>query len=139
METRKLIPLFLLSLLFAFPVLAVATASGSPGTTTTLMGMPVVQTFSGLTASTAYDVVLIAPGSNVTVADGVSSDGSGKLVVSIGDYNDYGSNTYVVELDASPSTEAYRFSINNMDILPYLIPVIVIAVIFSLMKAFTKF
>jgi hypothetical protein len=128
-----------LAVLFLVPLIglqqvAAANEQGvlSPGSTTTIMGMPVIQTGKNFAADT--DCTVVDADNNTIVT--FTTDSDGKCSFTISEYSDYGSNQFYVQTGAGSFDVS--FSINNMDVLPYLIPVIVIAVIFSLMKAFSK-
>lgn len=123
------------------PTLVAAAVSGSPGSTTTIQGMPVIQNFSGLTAGTAYDIVLYSPGTNVTCIDDATADSDGELSVTIDDFNVLGVNSYVVQ-GGSTTVQYYLFTINNMNVIPYLtvgLIFVFIGGIFSFMKGIFKF
>ncbi len=123
--------LFTFALLFVIP-LGVAAQSVNPGTTTTTFGIPVQQTLTGLAASTAHDVRCTSY-SNDTVE--FTTDSDGKATVSLTP-PEYGQNTYVVCLDAGGS-DILTFSIENMDIMPYIIVLITISILFGVLRMFT--
>lgn len=125
---------FIFALAFA-PIGVRAAASASPGSTTTFMGMPVRQAFTGLTASTAYDLVLYT-GTNQTLADDVYSDSDGDLSVTVSTFADYGQNNY--ELLTSAGAPVLTFNIENMDILDYLFPLIMLGIILSVLGSLKK-
>lgn len=122
---------FVVALYLVAPV--VAAADASPGSTTSIAGFPVTQTFKGLTASTAYDVRCTSDG-NSTIE--FTSDSDGKASVTISP-PDYGINTYVVCLDAG-GADVLTFSIDNMDIMIYLLPMIGLMITFAIISAVLK-
>lgn len=131
-KSYTLFALFLFGLVL-IPNVA-ATVAGTPGSTSTIMGIPVTESFTGLTASTSYTVTCIT-GSNVSWSFVADSSGKGTVTVTP---NAYGANTFHVHLTTGIQSSVYSFSIENMDIIPYLIPLIVIGVILGVMKSFKK-
>ena len=128
---KKLPVLFIFALLFVIP-LGVVAQTASPGSTITVFGIPVTQTFTGLTASTAYHVV-DTTGTNVTWT--INADTAGEATITVTPAV-YGQNTYAVCL-AAGSLDVLLFSIENMDIMPYIIILITISILFSVLKMFT--
>lgn len=141
-RVRNVVVMALLISLAIAPTLVAAAASASPGTTTTIQGMPVIQSFSGLTASTGYDVTLYSPGTNVSIAANVYSDSDGKLTVTIDQYNEFGANSYSLEQYGKGVHTGLTFTINNLNIIPYMVVGLVFVFIggfFGFFKGALKF
>lgn len=119
------------------PMSVKAAASVTPGSTTTIMGMPVTQVFKGLTASTAYDLILTT-GTNQTLADGVVSDSDGELSVTVSTFDGYGQNAYVLQLDSGSAAAVVQFNIENMDVIPYVLPMIILSVLITVVASIRK-
>ena len=128
---KKVFVGFMFALLFVIP-LGVSAQSVSPGAATTTFGIPVTQSFTGLTASTAYGVTDYT-GTNSTVT--FNSDSNGNAVVTLTP-SVYGQNSYALHLGAS-GKDVLTFSVENMDIMPYIIILITISILFGILKMFT--
>lgn len=123
--------IFLLSLVLV-PNVAAAVAA-TPGSTTTIMGMPVSQRITGLTADTAY--YLDCETSTSTEADqSLTADSAGVISLSVAP-TVYGANLYNLTLTDANGASQITFTVNNMNIIPYILPLIVIAVLFGIMKS----
>jgi hypothetical protein len=135
---RALVPFLLLfgmlsAGIFISPV--AATASVSPGSTTTMLGMPVEEDVVGLTASTSYDVVQVSPTSgNTTIANGVYSDSAGALAVWCAPI-DVGSSLYAVQLHTGNKAAVVTWTINNLDIMSMILPIVYLGVIITVIGA----
>ncbi len=129
---RRIYVAITFALLFVIPLGVSAAASVTPGSSTTTFGIPVTQSFAGLTADTAYDVRCTSY-SNATVT--FTSDSAGEATVTITP-SAYGQNTYVLCLDAG-GPDVLNFSLENMDVMPYIIILITISILFGVLKMFT--
>ncbi len=129
---KKIFAVLVFSLLFVIPLGASAAASMTPGTTTTVFGIPVTESFRGLTADTAYEVRCTSS-SNDTTAFTSDSDGEGTVTITP---PAYGQNVMVLCLAAGGS-DVLNFTIDNMDIMPYIIILITISILFGVLKTFT--
>lgn len=123
--------IFLLAAILVSPV--VAAASVNPGSSTSIMGFPVTQSFTGLTVSTDYKIVCTSDG-NSSVS--FTSDSDGKATITQTP-PDTGSNTYVLELDAGGAAVA-TWTIDNMDIMIYIIPLFSLMIVFGIIGAVAK-
>ena len=128
---KKILVLFTFALLFAIPLNAAAAASTS-GPSNSVMGMPVPRSFTGLTVDTDYDVICTSDGNSTT---DLVSDSDGKASVTVTP-PEYGQNTYVLTLDGGGAA-VVTFSIDNLDIMPYIIVLITVTILFSVIKMFS--
>ncbi len=136
MQKKHLLAFSFLCFLLVLPYTAGAASvvthgSASPGSTSTIFGMPIIQTFSGLDVSSAY-ILYDETGGNATTS--FSSDTAGKALVTVVP-TAYGQNVYVLRL--AGGVQALTFSVDNMDIMPYLIVLITVVIIFSVIGMFT--
>ena len=129
---KKFIVGIMFAFLFVIP-LGVAAVSVTPGSTTTVFGIPVTQNFTGLTASTAYGVTDYT-GTNSTVTFNSDSDGKASVTLTP---STYGQNSYALHLGASGADVAL-FSVENMDIMPYIVILITISILFGVLRMFTS-
>lgn len=127
------IAVFLTALILVAPV-ASAAAAVTPGSTSTVMGLPVTQAFTGLTASTSYTLYDETGSNSTTYVFVTDSAGAASVTITPGAY---GQNIYKLRL-TSGGTAVLTFSVDNMDIIPYLLPVIIISVIFTFVAMFRK-
>lgn len=128
------VPLFLVFsfvsfLCFASPV--AAAASASPGSTSTWMSMPVSESFSGLTASTLYHVFDVNDGNSST---DVTADSDGEASVMISP-TEYGQNLYYLVLGSAHGPAVVSFTIDNNDIMIYMVPILGLIIIMSIITA----
>lgn len=135
---NKRITAFGAVLLFAFVLLPSVSAAvaATPGSTTTLMGMPVSQRITGLSADTTY--YLDCETATSTEADQTLISDSSGVIECVCYPAVYGSNLYNLTLTNAAGASQITWNVNNMDIIPYLIPIIVIAIVFGVMKSFKK-
>jgi len=97
------------------------------------MGFPVTQSFTGLTASTEYRISCTTDGnSSVTF----TSDSDGKATVTQTP-PDTGANTYELRLSAGSSSLA-SWTVENMDIMIYILPLMSLMIIFGILGAVVK-
>ncbi len=129
---RRIYVAITLALLFAVPLGAVA-QTAVPGTTTTVFGIPVSQRFTGLTADTAYDVVCYS-GANETVNFVTDAAGAATVTVTC---PAYGQNNFAVGLTGAGGPDVILFSVDNMDIMPYIVILITISILFGVLRMFT--
>ena len=134
---KKFIVGIMFALFLVIPLGAVAlhpTSSVTPGSKTTVFGIPVTQSFTGLQTSTAYEIRCpgTAAASNTTWS--FTSDSSGEATVTVTPPA-YGQNTFSVH--EVGYAESCAFTVENMDIMPYIIILITISILFSVLKMFT--
>lgn len=132
-----IIGLGLLGLLFGTLIPGVSAATdASPGSTSTVMGMPVQQAFSGLVAGQDYDLV-DTTGTNSTVT--LTADSDGELTTWITPL-EYGANSYVFQhaTDHDLASALYEFQIDNMDVIPFLMPVIMLSIVLMIVGGIKK-
>lgn len=131
---HKRIALGALLLLAVLCVSPVAAAIGvTPGSSTSLMGFPVSQSFTGLTADTEYRISCTSDGnSSVTF----TSDSDGKATVTQTP-PETGANTYELRLSAGSSSLA-SWTVENTDIMIYIIPLFQLVIIFGVLGAVVK-
>lgn len=139
MNRRKVLLTFaLVAFLVAIPALAAPVAAASQGSgsgpTTTVLDAPVQWTFTGLDASTAYELICTT-GSNYTVVETATSDSNGKLTLTVDYFYDTGSNSYCLDLDATGMTHV-QFNIDNFDIMPYIVLMITVTILMSILGMF---
>ncbi len=137
---KKHFAVLTLALLFALPLLARPVAAYSlsvtPGSTTTVFGIPVTYTVTGCEPSTGWDVIETEAGVNTTIHDSLQSDSSGVLRFTLTP-DDYGANVYYVNGEAAGQGAEVSFTVDNMDIMPYIIILITISILFGVLKTFT--
>lgn len=137
---KFMLPFLLVLGLFASVALipTVAAVSANPGTTTTMMGFPVTQTFSGLsTGAVTYDVYDATNAAVVTGADAQSADSAGKLTITI-TQSDTGRIKYQLRNETNSDAVLLTFYIDNMDIIVYLVPIIGIMVLLIVVRSITR-
>ena len=127
-----LLALFVLGLYLVTPVAAAIAVS--PGSTSSVASFPVTQTITGLTASTAYIIVCITDGNSTTE---FTSDSDGEATVTITPANS-GDNTYVLEAVAGVNTPLAIWTVDNLDIMIYLLPMVGLMVTFAIIAAVLK-
>ena len=123
-------------LALALTPFASAAVAASPGSTTTVMGMPVTQRITGLAASTDYYMDCETAAS--TEADQeLTSDSAG--VISLTCYPSvYGANLYNLTITNAAGASQTTWTVTNMDVIPYIIPLIVLGIVFGIMRSFKK-
>lgn len=122
----------LLAFLLVYPV--AAAVGVSPGTSTSIMGFPVTQDFTGLEASTSYEIFSTTDGNS---SQGVfTSDSDGKATVTQIP-TETGSNVYELRLDAGGGVLA-TWTVENLDIMIYIIPLFQLMIIFGILGAVIK-
>ena len=127
-----LLALFVLGLYLVTPVAAAIAVS--PGSTSSVAGFPVTQTITGLTASTAY-IIVCTTDDNSTIE--FTSDSDGEATVTITPANS-GDNTYVLEAVAGVNTPLAIWTVDNLDIMIYLLPMVGLMVTFAIIAAVLK-
>ncbi len=134
MKHKKLVlaTSLLLAFLLVYPV--VATIGISPGSTTSIMGFPVTQQFTGLTASTSYTIWSTTDGNASQSVFTSDSDGEASVTLSP---PDTGVNTYELRLTAGSNVLA-TWSVENTDVMLYLVPMITLMVLVGIVGAVIK-
>ena len=130
---KKYIIGIMFALLLAIP-LGVAAQSASPGSINTVFGIPVSQSFTGLTASTEYELRCTSNSNASTITFDSDSDGEATVTVTAAEY---GQNNYAL-WTAAGSGDVLTFTIDNMDIMPYIVILITVSILFSVIGMFTK-
>ena len=127
--------MIILSLLFVLPMGASAAVAASPGSATTVLGIPVQQRVTGLTASTVY--YLDCETSTSTEADQtLTSDAAGVLVLTC--YPAVtGQNVYNLTLTNAAGAQQTTWTITNQDIMPYILVLITVTVLFGVIRMFS--
>ena len=116
-------------------VAPVAAAAGiSPGSTSSIAGFPVTQTFSGLTASTSYEIFCTTDGNSSQVV--FTSDSDGGATVTLTPPNS-GVNTYELRLDAGGNV-VLTWNVDDLDIMIYMLPMLTLMIVFALIGAISK-
>lgn len=108
-------------------LVSAAGESANPGTTSTWMSMPVTQTFEDCTDS-SYSL----EEDDVAIETGLVPDSDDELQITITP-SELGQMKY--ELVNSTSHVVVTFYITNNNIIPYLMPLIIIGLIFGVMRA----
>ena len=138
MKRRNILLLsaFTFALLFAIPTFASAAVAASPGSTSTVLGIPVQQRVTGLAASTAY--YLDCETSTATESDQeVSSDAAGVLVVTC--YPSVtGANLYNLTITDAAGASQTTWTVTNTDIMPYILVLVTVSILFAVVGMFTK-
>lgn len=121
----------LLAFLLVYPV--AASISVSPGSASSIMGFPVTQSFTGLTADTEYKIYCTNDG-NSSVTFTADSDGKATVTQTP---PDTGANNYQLRLSAGSSSLA-SWTVDNTDIMIYIIPMFSLMIVFGILGAVTK-
>jgi hypothetical protein len=132
---RKYLAFLAFSLLFLLPMGASAAVAASPGSATTVLGIPVQQRITGLTASTTY--YLDCETSASTEADQtLTSDSAGVIVLTC--YPSVtGENLYNLTLTNADGAQQTTWTVTNLDIMPYILVMVTVAIIFSIVRMFS--
>jgi hypothetical protein len=97
------------------------------------MGFPVTQSFTGLTADTEYKIYCTNDG-NSSVTFTADSDGKATVTQTP---PDTGANNYQLRLSAGSSSLA-SWTVDNTDIMIYIIPMFSLMIVFGILGAVTK-
>ncbi len=123
---------FLLALYLVSPV--VAAAAVSPGSTSSIAGFPVTQSFTGLTASTSYTIHCSTNGNSSEAV--FTSDSAGAATVTLTPPSTE-INTYTLRLTAG-SNVVLTWNVDNLNIMIYLLPLVTLMILFGVIGAITK-
>lgn len=123
-----LLAVVFISVLLLSAPFAAAAASVSPGSTSVFDGMPVTETFRGLSDIDEYQL-LQTVGDEIGY-DSLFCDSSGILIVTVTPYRS-GSNPYTLEFENG--TDVLTFTIQNDSIMDYLIPIFIILIMVSIL------
>ena len=134
---KKLAVMVMFAFLFVMVPAVSATVVASPGSTSTIMGLPVQQRITGLTPASTYYLDCETSTSSEADQSGLVADSAGVITVTCYPAV-YGANLYNLTLTNAAGASQATWTIDNMDIIPYLLPVIIIAVILGFMKSFKR-
>ncbi len=130
---------FVLFAFFAFLLVAPqvhAAVAASPGSTTTILGVPVQQRVTGLAADTAYYLDCETTASTESDQELVS-DAAGVLVLTC--YPSVtGANVYNLTITNAAGAQQTTWVVTNTDIMPYLLVLITVSILFGVIGMFTK-
>ncbi len=131
---RKYIGAIILSLILVLPLSASAAVAASPGSTTTVFGLPVSERVTGLAADTVYYLDCETTAS--TEADQeVTSDSSGTLTVTCLP-TVTGQNLYNLTITDGAGASQVTWTVDNMDIMPYIMILIYVSILFGIIGIF---
>lgn len=130
MNRKAALALLAVTLLVAIPMtnLVSAAAAVSPGTTDTFLGMPIVESFTGLEPSDQYSL----EEDGTAIHTDLECDTDGKLSLTLSP-SELGQIKY--QLKNNASAVVLTFYLNNQDVMPYLMPIIYLVVIMSVVGA----
>jgi len=128
--------LFLAAFMVGFVLVVPASAAIgiSPGSTSTIAGFPVTQNLTGLTADTSYTVWSTTDGNASQLVFTSDSDGAASITLTP---PISGANTYELRLTAG-SSSLLSWSVDNLDIMIYLLPMVGLMITFAIIGAVMK-
>ncbi len=130
---------FALFAFFAFLLVAPqvhAAVAASPGSTTTILGVPIQQRVTGLAANTAYYLDCETAASTESDQT-LQSDAAGVLVLTC--YPAVtGANLYNLTITNAAGASQVTWTVTNTDIMPYLLILVTVSILFAVIGMFTK-